>query len=166
MIDGLSKIVAVLAVFFYVAQYTNDIFRANVKAQQTEALSYIDRFSSGQVLEGRIRMLEFLSARRELAEFLSSGSMSAGNRNYIIVSELEADQAAFNSLRRIGYFFDELSFCHSSEVCDSAILEEFFCEHVIGYERAYFEAVRAASFDALARELFPGARDLAHICTR
>lgn len=163
-IDAVSKIAGVCLVFFYVAQYSIDIIRTNQDAARSEAIGYINRFSNGDLLQARLALLDFWRARADLAKVGVSGVVPRENFGFILLEELGKAPAVETQLKRVGYFFDELFYCYTSDLCNQDIVKAFFCEHATGYEETYFGFLRQSDAQVIGRDLYTGVQELSAIC--
>jgi hypothetical protein len=66
-IDTISKTAGVILAFFWIAQYTIDLIRSNNAEKKNETITYIKRFSEGDLLDARMYFLEFWHERDEFA---------------------------------------------------------------------------------------------------
>jgi hypothetical protein len=164
LIDAASKIGGISLLIFYVAQYTLDIFRSNQLEADAESLSYIQRFSGGEILDARLSILSFWDERAELAQLAVQGLLSSEDLGFALMTELPRASETLEQLKRIGYFFDEVYYCHSSNICDQEMIEHFFCLHAEGYEETFFQHLRESESRIIGRDLYLGVRELSQEC--
>lgn len=163
-IDAASKIGGVCLLIFYVAQYSVEIFRTNQRDALSASISYIKRFADAEILDARLALLAFWGDRANLAQLAVSGTLSSESFGYAMLTELEMAPETLARLNRIGYFFDELYYCKESRICNSEVVERFFCPHAIGYERTYFHFLRESEAQIIGRDLYIGVKGLSELC--
>lgn len=163
-IDAASKIGGVCLIVFYVAQYSIEVFRTNQRDARIASISYIQRFADSEILDARLSLLKFWDDRADLAELAVGGAISSESFGFAMLSELEKTPETMAQLKRIGYFFDELYYCQSSNICNGELLLQFFCPHAIGNEKTYFSYLRRNESQTFGRDLFTGVRELSDKC--
>lgn len=163
-IDAASKIGGICLLIFYVAQYSVDIIRTNQRDARAASISYIQRFADSEILEARLALLAFWNERADLAQLAVRGAIPGESFGYALLAEMTREPETLAGLKRIGYFFDELYHCHSSGICNAAVVEEFFCPHVIGNEETYFRFLRQSEAQIIGRNLYTGVKELSDKC--
>jgi hypothetical protein len=163
-IDTISKTAGVILAFFWIAQYTIDLIRSNNAEKKNETITYIKRFSEGDLLDARMYFLEFWHERDEFARRSIGGEISLQNYEYILIDQIDKNEKFRKNLRKIGYFFDELYQCNMSGLCDTRISNEYFCDHAVGYEHSFLVYLRKFDGNLVGRRLYQGINEVVNQC--
>ena len=134
------KVVATAIAVFGVFTYFLDQSQTRAASEKSRSLAFVEKFASVDVVEARSRLLAYW---REYPEFVSySRANRLSSREYANFvratypahdDRVDVDEALF----RMQVFFDELSYCHFSGICDKGIIESYFCEYTIKFSNVY-----------------------------
>lgn len=163
------KIVTICIALFGIWKYFSDRNAVVVAEQKARSLTYIDRFSSPELVEARSELLAFWKDYPKFIAFIRENEISTrAYRNFVQATypsyknSHEIDSALF----RLLLVFDEISYCRDSGLCDLRILDDFFCSYVTRYARVYGPFYEKLSSDIGAVHMDRRLQGFARECNR
>lgn len=163
------KVIATFIAAFGVWKYFDDRATSALAARQAQSLGYIQRFGADDLLEARGRLLQYWQDYPDFADFVADNAISpraytnfvnATYPNRLDRAEVDRDLFA------VQVFFDEVAYCRGSGVCDPAILDAFFCDHVTRYAAIYGPFYTRLSADIGAAPIDANLQWLASTCAK
>jgi hypothetical protein len=139
-IEFALKVIATAIAAFGVWKYFADRSAAAAAEAKARSLGYIERFAGKDIVEARAELLQFWKSYPEFASVARQGDLTKREyANFVRAiypahpRRIELDQALFRMLT----FYDEAAYCREAGLCDSEILDSFFCTHVTRHMRVY-----------------------------
>lgn len=166
-IDVILKVIATIIAIFGVWKYFDGRSQAEIVAAQERSLGYVERFGDSTLVGARRQLLNFWQEYPQVGGAILDGTMTSNSyrmfvsrfyRSYPNRKDLD------NALFRITVFFDELYYCRNSSVCDSSILDSYFCDYAERFSSAYAPFYEIISNELGSRPVNARLTDLAATC--
>ncbi|WP_341213399.1 hypothetical protein [uncultured Limimaricola sp.] len=145
------KLAATLIAAFGVVAFFLDRSHARTTSEKNMSLSFIEKFASSDVIQARGRLLTYWQNYPEFVDYSRENSLSSREYTNFVRATYparddrgEVDKALF----RMQVFFDELSYCYYSGICDNNIIDEYFCDYAVNFSNVY-----GAFYGLLAEEI-------------
>lgn len=150
-IDISLKVVATAIAVFGVLTFFLDRSQTRMTSEKNMSLSFIGKFASADVIKARNRLLVYWQDYPDFVEYSRANSFSPREyANFVRATYPSRDDRAAvdEALFRMQVFFDELSYCYFSSICDTDIIEDYFCDYVVMFSNVY-----GAFYGLLAEEI-------------
>lgn len=145
------KVMATSIAVFGVLTFFLDRSYTRAASEKNMSLSFIEKFASAGVVQARSRLLVYWQDYPELVSYSRANSFSLREyTNFVRATYPARDDRAVvdEALFRMQVFFDQLSYCYFSEICDNDIIEDYFCDYVMNFSNVY-----GAFYNVLAEEI-------------
>lgn len=148
-IDLTLKIVATLIAIFGVWKYFAEKDAAATAAAKARSIGFIERYASSDMRGAREALFSFWLAQESFVDHIRSNAITQREYgNFVRFSfprygDRKAMQSALFSLANL---YDQVFHCRAAGICDSAILDEYFCPIAAQQQRIYgpfYEILRA-----------------------
>jgi hypothetical protein len=147
-LEIILKIIGVAIAAFGVWKYFDSQTQAELVSSKERSLGYIERFGSLEVVAPRRTLLNFWQDHPGASAAIRDGLMTPRGYRLFVASAYplsasrgETDDALF----RLSVFFNEMSHCRSTGICDREILDSFFCEYAQRFVPAYLPFYQVVS---------------------
>lgn len=154
------KVFSIVAICFGGLRYFQERDEISQKEALGRSLSYIEEFGSKRYVEARLALHDFWSEHPTLVQMLTNGQISERVYRAALRQEVfrhEADHQIREALLLLDNFYSQVAFCHRTQLCETTILNEFFCQVAKSEAVAYvpfFDRMAAATGDSdLGRDL-------------
>lgn len=161
------KVIGVLIALFGVWKYFDTQKQEMINSAKARSLSYIERFGSAEVVAPRGTLLTFWQDHPGASVAIRDNLMTPrGYRLFVAAAypnsarKEETDEALF----RLSVFFNELSHCRSSGICNKDMLDSFFCDYVKRFVPAYLPFYQLISEETGSEMLISSMQSFARDC--
>ncbi len=125
------KIFSIVAICFGGLRYFQERDEIARDEAISRSLSYIEDYGSARYVGARLALYDFWADRQALVRLLTSGGIS--DRVYQTALEQNvfrpnADDAIREALVLLDNFYSQVTFCNRTGLCNSKILNDFFCQ--------------------------------------
>lgn len=152
--ERIATLFSIAVALFGVGQYVYDTMNSRIDDRKERSIAYIERFGDGDMLMAREDLAQFWADHPSLIAALGASSISARSYNAILSASIFKSKSDINiqsSLLKIDNFFTQVGFCKSSGLCDSVLVDKYFCLTAQKYAFAYgpfFEQISSRTGDA------------------
>ncbi|MBY6048351.1 hypothetical protein [Vannielia litorea] len=152
-IDTLAHIFTLVVAVAGMAKFFYDQDQATKAENRERAITYINAYTEDPLLGTRQSLYDFWAGQPELVAMMRGQQMTP--RNYAAMLQASvfrtgAAEPIREPLLVLDSFYSQVSFCESAGLCDTAIIDRYFCEHARRDAQAYapfFAHLRTQSGD-------------------
>ncbi len=159
-IDTLAHIFTLVVAVAGMAKFFYDQDQAWKAENRERAITYINSYTEEPLLGARQTLYDFWASQPDLVAMLRSQSLTPRNYAAMLAASVfrtGADAPIREPLLVLDSFYSQVSFCESGGLCDTGIIDRYFCDHARRDVQAYapfFEHLRTQSGDTrIGREL-------------
>lgn len=159
-LDGIAKVVGLVVAIFGIGKFFSDRAESAAAATRARSIGYVESYAAPTLLDARQKLYAFWATEPGLVSALGSGALS--ERQYAAMLQAAVfrpgkDTAVREPLLILDSFYGQLSFCRKSGLCDTAILDSYFCEvsrrNAMAYRPFYDRLAEVTGDSSIGREL-------------
>ena len=159
-IDTLAHLFTLVVAVAGMAKFFYDQDQAEKAENRARAITYINAYTEEPLLGARQALYDFWASQPDLVAMIRSQQLTP--RNYAAMLQASvfrtgAEAPVREPLLVLDSFYSQVSFCESGGLCDTGIIDSYFCEHARRDAQAYapfFAHLRNQSGDTrIGREL-------------
>lgn len=143
-LDVFFKAAGLAIAIFGIAKYFNDLSLDRENQAKSRSISYLDKYNFGELSKSRKVLLNFWIGRPQFVVAAKSGLMSEDNYSALFLASLKSmpeSEKVWGAIFDYSYYFSEVDYCISSNICDQKILEGALCSRVTAYFATYSPAL-------------------------
>ncbi|QDC10831.1 hypothetical protein FHY55_17020 [Oceanicola sp. D3] len=159
-IDTLAHLFTLVVAVAGMAKFFYDQDQALKAENRARAITYINAYTEEPLLGSRQALYDFWAGQPELVAMLRKQSLTPRNYAAMLAASVfrtGAEEPIREPLLVLDSFYSQVSFCESGGLCDTGIIDSYFCTHARRDAQAYapfFEHLRSQSGDTrIGREL-------------
>ena len=163
------KVIATLVALFGVVKYFVDNDRTHKAQLSSNSLEFIERYSASELLKDRKTVLDFWIENSEYLDALLKHGVRKSiyeDQVYALVLKSKRSDELFNSIFRLGNFFDQVHFCKSGSIFNEQMLETYFCESISNFNTGVGVTLSKVRHATSIQTVGQGANEFGEKCDR
>jgi len=163
-----TKVILTFVAVIGVWQYFDDRADTTRREARQQALSTIALSTGADMLNARRQLHAYWASEPEFISFVAKAEAMGPNAypNFVRMTLPRSDlrDELFDALSLISQVYATAFFCRKSEVCDVALLDDYYCKRSIEYAKLYEPHFDAFNQDVAGSELGAALRDYSEAC--
>lgn len=139
-IDSAAKIAGVIAVIVGVFEYWRDKSDEQIAAASQRSLSYVAEFGSMEMKVHRMALIDYWSGNSVMIRLINEKGISSRAYTSFLLNSIHLDEDAgdiIGAALSISDLFDQVWFCRQESLCNTSILDQFFCDYSRNFSYIY-----------------------------